>query len=79
METKTLNQGIVQYPFIADCKYCGNPLRFDIDTAGTPGRNGDWGHNGDYGCVHSPITNEEGCGGHYPVDIVWIQPEEEGD
>jgi hypothetical protein len=63
------------YPLFATCADCGQRLQFDIDPGGTPGQNGDWGANGDYGCDENEESDEEGVGGHTPIDIEW-KPEE---
>jgi hypothetical protein len=56
------------YPLYAKCKVCGEELQFDIDPGGTPGQNGDWGANGDYGCI---TGDDEGTDGHTPIKIKW--------
>jgi hypothetical protein len=56
------------YPLFATCDVCGESLQFDIDPNGTPGQNGDWGADGDYGCE---TGDDEGSDGHTPVDIEW--------
>jgi hypothetical protein len=62
------------YPLFATCKVCKASLQFDIDPDGTPGRNGDWGADGDYGCI---TGDDEGCDGHTPVNIRWEPNTEE--
>lgn len=44
------------------CLHCGQPIYLDIvEGGGIP----DWRtKDGDYGCVESPDTNDEGTGGH---------------
>lgn len=57
-----------KYPLFAECAVCGEKLQFDIDPGGTPGENGDWGADGDYGCI---TGDDEGSDGHTPVNITW--------
>lgn len=47
------------------CKHCGQDIYVDVLIGGgVP----DWStERGDFGCVNSPDTNEEGTGGHMPV------------
>ena len=45
------------------CQYCGEAICLDIVEGGGIA---DWGNDGDYGCIASPETTEEGCGSHLP-------------
>jgi hypothetical protein len=52
---------------LSTCVHCGEEIYLDIaEGGGVP----DWSSNdelgGDYGCLHSPDTTEEGTGGHFP-------------
>jgi hypothetical protein len=63
------------YPFTAVCRGCKLKLTFDVDPGGTPGRNGDWGAEGDYGCSAACGPDpDDGCGGHDPHKIRWTGP-----
>ena len=49
---------------ISTCEWCGRRITLDIAEGGGVA---DWGDNGDYGCVSSPDTSEEGTGGHAAI------------
>lgn len=60
----------IRQPFVARCKKCRATIYFDIDPAGTPGFNGDWGDgHGDYGCSVDNGENSEDGNGHVPTAI----------
>lgn len=62
---------------VAICEYCGQRIEEDEDPDGTPGSNTDWGDNeGDYGCVDNPENDEDGTGGHSPVNIVVVRTDD---
>jgi hypothetical protein len=62
--------GLIRQPFCAECAKCGMTIYFDIDPAGTPGFNGDWGDgDGDYGCEIDNGEDSEDGNGHVPARI----------
>ena len=47
------------------CRYCRQKIFVDVMIGGGIA---DWStEDGDFGCIKSPDTNEEGTGGHMPI------------
>lgn len=55
---------------IARCLWCKESLVDGADLSGFTGSGPDYmTKDGDFGCDHSPDTNEEGCGSHTPDTV----------
>lgn len=52
------------------CFWCGKLVTDGSKESGWTGLGPDWMDDGDFGCGGSPITGEDGCGGHMTIEEI---------